>query len=208
MSNFIQLEQSLRRFDPDSPRRHVNVDADVSRQRDQYFTTLTVHHQPAAASTALNPNDRAYRRAIDRLHGAADQLMLVVAARLERLQRGFRNSQLEPGEPFDRFDAGQPFEADDRPAIVHARRRDRELFVPSLRSRPQRGSRAEPFGDEVSLGIDHHIAAETVWPGHATHDSHVVPISHDEIYGFTNRRIDESATSISSTRRFVRFVNS
>src|SRR5688572_14100701 len=178
MSNFIQLEQSLGRFDPDSPGGDVDVDADLSGQRHQYFTTRTVDDQPAAAGTALNPNDRSYRLAFRRLDRATNQLMLVVAARLERLQRCLRNSQLESSEALDRFDARQSFEADHRAAVLHARGRNRELFFASRRSRPQRRSRAEPFGDEIRLGIDNDIAAETMGPGHPAHDSHVIPRHH------------------------------
>ena len=67
MSNFIQLEQSLGRFDPDPAAGDVDLDADVDGQRDQYFTTRTLDPQPAAARGAVHP-DHCSDRAVSRAH--------------------------------------------------------------------------------------------------------------------------------------------
>ena len=85
MSNFIQLEQSLGRRDPDAARGDVDLDADIGSQRHQYFTARAVDHQPAAAAAAVHPYDAPHRGAVRRFHFAPHQLMLVVAPRLERL---------------------------------------------------------------------------------------------------------------------------
>src|SRR5688572_33293360 len=78
MPNFIQLEQSLGRRNPDAAGGDVDVDADISGERDQYFTARAVNHQPAAATAAVHPNDRSDRGAVRRFDRAPHQLMLVV----------------------------------------------------------------------------------------------------------------------------------
>ena len=178
MSNFIQLEQAFRRFNPDPPAGDVDLDADVGGQRDQYFTTRALDHQPASTGATVHPNDRPHRRARSRFHRATHQLVLVVAARLERLQRFFRNPQLEPGKLLGGLDARQSFEADDRPAVLHPRGGNRELFVPPRQPRPQRRAGPEPFRDEIRFWLDDDVAAETVGPRHAADDRHVIPVSH------------------------------
>ena len=105
MSNFIQLEQSLRRFDPDPAAGDVDLDADVDGERDQYFTTRAFDHQPACARAAVHPSHRADAPAVGRLHRASDELVLVVVTRLERLQRFFGDSQLESRKALGGLDA-------------------------------------------------------------------------------------------------------
>jgi hypothetical protein len=84
MSNFIQLEQPLRRRDPDLAPAHVDLDADVDRERDQQFPARALDHQPATPRAALHPDDSADGGAPRRLDHASNQLVLVVAARFER----------------------------------------------------------------------------------------------------------------------------
>src|SRR5687767_11600498 len=177
MSNFIQLEQSLRRFDPDPAAGDVDLDADVDGERDQYFTTRTLDHQPASTSPAVHPDHRS-DRAVTRAHRTSNELMLVVLPRLERLQRFFRDSQLEPREPLGRFDARHAFETDNWPPVLHPCRRDRELLLALRGSHPHRRAGPKPLGDEVRFRVDDDIAAETVGPRHPADHRHVVPVSH------------------------------
>src|SRR5688572_23470712 len=178
MSNFIQFEQPLRRCDPNPARGHVDLDADVDRERDQYFTTRALDHQPASAGAAVHPDDGADPGAVSRFHRASGKLVLVVAPRLERLERFFGNSQLESREPLDRIDARQPFEANHRLAVLHPGGRDRELFLASRGSCPHRGAGSKSLGDEIRFRVDDDIAAETVRPRHPADDRHLVPVSH------------------------------
>ena len=81
---FVQLEQPFGRNDSDSPASDIDLDADVHRERNQYFATRSLDDQAAPAGAALHPDDRAHNAAFLRLHRTANELMLVVAARLQR----------------------------------------------------------------------------------------------------------------------------
>ena len=48
-SCYVQIDQPLRGIDPDLPSGYVDIHADIDSQRNQYFTALSVHHEPAAA---------------------------------------------------------------------------------------------------------------------------------------------------------------
>ena len=119
----IHLEQSLRRRDPNPLPLDVDLDANLGGQRNQHLAARPLDHQQAARRAAIHPHHVPDALAGHGLHRAADQLVVVVRARLERLQRLFRHSQLQSGEPFDVLDRREPFEADHRPAVLHARRR-------------------------------------------------------------------------------------
>src|SRR5204862_1881477 len=106
---------------------------------------------------------------------ASHELMLVKRARLQRLQRLFRNSQLLPGQPLDVFDPIEPDEADDRTPVLHPQRRNRQLLFTSTRSRPDGRAGRESLLDEIRLGIDDDLAFQPVWPRDASHDGPVVP---------------------------------
>jgi len=83
ISNFIQIQQSVRRINPDPLCRHVDIDANLGGQGYQDLTATAAHDQPAPADAAFHALDLADPIAVDGFNGAADELVMIIAARFE-----------------------------------------------------------------------------------------------------------------------------
>ena len=175
MSNFIQFQQSLRGIDPDLPVRDVDIDADINGQRNQDLAARPVDHQPASARASFDLRHLADGPTVGRFDRAPDELMLVVGAGPERLQRVFRNPQLLPREPLDVLNPIEPGEADDRTPVLHAHRGDRQLLLAAIRLDPDDGACGESLLDEIRFGIDDDLAFQAVGPADAPHERHLLP---------------------------------
>ena len=120
---------TLRRINPDFPVRHVDLDADVDGQRNQDLAPRSVSPPAGSRRRRLRPSRPRRRRRLGRLHRAPDELMLVVRARLQRLQRLFGHPQLEAGKPFHVLDRARSLRSR-RPAGRSApATSDRQLLV-------------------------------------------------------------------------------
>src|SRR5919201_4437590 len=102
--------------------------------------------------------------------------MLVIAARLQRLQRRFGNSQFETREAFNVLDPREPFEADNRPTVLHAERSNCQSLLAPCRARPDRRALSKSLLDEIRFGIDDDLTAQPMLTSNAADQSHVVPI--------------------------------
>ena len=165
MSNFtpasfrlVQLQQPVRRIDPDSAGRRVDFTADVLGQWNQDFSSRTLHHQAAPADTAVNPTNDPDLVAPHRFHHTADELMLVISTGRQRLQRSLRYPQFLSSQSSRRVDARKAFEAHDRAAVLYAHGADGQLLIVATRSRPHRCPDVKSLRQEIGFRVDDDVA--------------------------------------------------
>ena len=170
----VQLQQPLRRFDPNPPAA-TSISTQISTASGIRISSpvpsTTSRLPPGPPSTRPPPE----HVASDRLDDAPDELMLVVAARLERPQRVFRDPQFQSGQRLHVLDARHALEGDHRPPVLHPRRRNRQSRLAPARSRPQTLTRPESLLDEIRFRIHDDLASKPVRardPPHEHHASH------------------------------------
>src|SRR5207237_10092051 len=115
---------------PPGPRQ---TDAVTNAHRTQYPPAGPAAAQPASARASVHLRHLADGPTVGRSDRAPDELMLVVGAGPERLQRVFRNPQPLPREPLDVLNPIEPGEADDRKPVMQANRGDRQLLIDAIR---------------------------------------------------------------------------
>jgi hypothetical protein len=175
MSNFIQIKQPVWRVDPDALRRHIDLHADLRSQRYQDLASTPAYDQSAAADAAFHTLDIAEYLAVNRFYCAAHELMVIVVARLECLERLLRHPKLLSREPLNVLYAREPFEPDDGPSALYANGAHREDLFTGLPTRVQRRADPKPLVDEISLGIDDHLPSNPVRPGNTPDQHQVLP---------------------------------
>ena len=134
-----------------------------------------IHHQ-AALSLAGDRDHPAHRAAIAGHHLAADQLLVVVLTIRQLMLLGRVDLELRSGQAFrvvDRVDAGNP---DDRPPLVHPKRRHlAHLARPVGEPRLEPGPDLESLVHEVGVRIHDHLSARPVRPGDHANQDQLVP---------------------------------
>ena len=143
---FVQLQQALRRIDPNPPAGDVDVHANHRRPAEPALPRAApFDHQQAAAGTAVDPHHLADALAGDRLDRAAHELMVVI--RRPRRAAAARSSGTRRSSPASRSTssivrtlrtqppAGRSAPAPSRPSTALRRRSDRVQNVAPTRNR-------------------------------------------------------------------------